>query len=41
MHLITQPVHVLPCSNLAMKSSNGINVFYSVQYEQLHNISNM
>jgi hypothetical protein len=25
MHLITQPVHVLPCSNSAMKGNNGIN----------------
>jgi hypothetical protein len=25
MHLITQPVHVLPCSNSATKGSNGIN----------------
>jgi hypothetical protein len=23
MHLIAQPVHVLPCSNSAMKSNNG------------------
>jgi hypothetical protein len=23
MHLITQPVHVLPCSNSAMKGNNG------------------
>jgi hypothetical protein len=25
MHLITQPVHVLPCSNSAMKDNNGTN----------------
>jgi hypothetical protein len=25
MHLIIQPVHVLPCSNLAMKGNNGTN----------------
>jgi hypothetical protein len=25
MHLITQPVHVLPCSNSAMKGNNGTN----------------
>jgi hypothetical protein len=25
MHLITQPVHILPCSNLAMKGNNGTN----------------
>jgi hypothetical protein len=23
MHLITQPVHILPCSNSAMKGNNG------------------
>jgi hypothetical protein len=23
MHLITQPAHVLPCSNSAMKGKNG------------------
>jgi hypothetical protein len=25
MHLITQPVHVLPCSNSIMKGNNGTN----------------
>jgi hypothetical protein len=25
MHLITQPAHVFPCSNSAMKGSNEIN----------------
>jgi hypothetical protein len=25
MHLITQPVHVPPCSNSAMKGNNGTN----------------
>jgi hypothetical protein len=25
MHLITQPIHVLPCSNLAMMADNGTN----------------
>jgi hypothetical protein len=25
MHLITQPVHVLPCSNSVMKGNNGTN----------------
>jgi hypothetical protein len=25
MHLITQPLHVLPCSNSAMKGNNGSN----------------
>jgi hypothetical protein len=25
MHLITQPVNVLPCSNSAMKGNNGTN----------------
>jgi hypothetical protein len=24
-HTITQPVHVLPCSNSAMKTNNGTN----------------
>jgi hypothetical protein len=25
MYLITQPVHVLPCSNSTMKGNNGTN----------------
>jgi hypothetical protein len=25
MYLITQPVHVIPCSNSAMKGNNGTN----------------
>jgi hypothetical protein len=25
MHLITQPAHMLPCNNLAMKGNNGTN----------------
>jgi hypothetical protein len=25
MYLITQPVHVLPCGNTAMKGNNGTN----------------
>jgi hypothetical protein len=32
MHLITQPVHVLPCSNSAMKGNNGTN---RVQYHDI------
>jgi hypothetical protein len=26
MHLITQPVHPLPCSKSAMKDNNGTNI---------------
>jgi hypothetical protein len=32
MHLITQPVHVLPCSNKAMKGNNGTK---SIQYQDI------